>query len=231
MEGCNCSQTWISKIIESKWPFSVKNPLLSTIIKFGALPCLLAIIFYLTRHEYIAKEFLYGEFFQVVWITLGPYLIWYYNKKLLPNFFDGLADILPDQAKRIMLAKKYDRMFSKDFWKLVIPLTILISTIFLLETPIFLNYDTGILGVNDIWYWIFFAWALWSTILGGMCFWGVVVTLLAVREVSKEKLNIDPLHPDDRSCGNQIPKREKYFILPIIMVHHQNIPLTHLPIT
>jgi len=34
-----------------------------------------------------------------------------------------------------------------------------------------------------------------------------------------------------RSCGNQIPKREKYFILPIIMVHHQNIPLTHLPIT
>ena len=91
----NCTQysdnrIWISRILESKYPFKIKNPVLSSLIKFGLPTDVAFFIFYMFRSEYISAEFLVGYILAVMWINIGPYLIWYYNQQLTKKFFDRI---------------------------------------------------------------------------------------------------------------------------------------------
>lgn len=194
MKEYNFTQIWVSRIIDSKFPLRIKNPLLASIIKFGLLPNFIVILFVLMRQEYITDEFMLIYVFGLIWLNIGPYLIWYYDEKLLPNFFNDVTDILNDKKAK-ELAKKYDKLFSRIFKVCLIMLLPPIIIIWIYGSPSVLS--GGILGYGDFWYWAWLVIVSWVIILASACFGGVIITILAIREVSNENLNIDPLHPDN----------------------------------
>jgi len=189
------SKIWVTRIIESKFPFRVESAFFASLLKFGIAPNLVFSFFYLFRHEYITKQFLISYIFALVWVTLGPYMIWYYDEKLLPNFFLRALDILPSSKKLKQLAEKYDKLFSQRFWMATIPWTILLFIVWQYSLPI-LSKKGGIFGIGDLWCWIGLLGIFWISLLTSIGFWGVLTTLLAIKEMSNEQLNIDPLHPD-----------------------------------
>lgn len=195
MNPYNYSKIWITKIIESRFPFRFNNAFLTSLFKLGITPNLIFFIFYLFRHEYITKQFLISYIFVLIWVTLGPYMIWYYDEKLLPNFFFRASDIVPSPKKLKLLAEKYDKLFSQKFWVITLPWIILLLIIWQYSLPT-LSAKAGIFGIRDVWYWIGLVGIFWISLLTSIGFWGVLTTLLAIKEISNEQLNIDPLHPD-----------------------------------
>ena len=110
------SRIWVSKVIESRRPFRIQNPLLSSVVKFGLVPSLALGVIYATRHEHITSTFLIAYFAILVWLNIGPYLIWYYNRRLQPGFFREANDMVSDSYKLNLLAMKYERLFSRRYW-------------------------------------------------------------------------------------------------------------------
>ena len=195
MKQYNYSKIWITKIIDSKFPFKFDITFLTSLFKIGIVPNLIFSIFYLFRHEYITKQFLISYIFALVWLTLGPYMIWYYDEKLLPSFFSKALDIVPSPQKLKLLAEKYDKLFSQKFWIVTVPWTILLFIVWQYSLPT-LSAKAGIFGTRDSWYWIGLIGIFWISLLTSIGFWGVLTTLLAIKEISNEQLNIDPFHPD-----------------------------------
>lgn len=191
----NFSKIWISKLLESKIPFKIENPVLASILNLGLIPNLAFIIFYLIRRDYITTQFLIADIFGLIWINLGPFLIWYYDERLLPKFFFSVLDIVKDKNKIEKLAKKYDTLFSKRFWLITIP-WILFLMYMCLQIPETLSRGGILGGVNDFFYWLFLIGIVWVGLITSTGFLGVLITIFAIRDVSKETLKIDPLHPD-----------------------------------
>jgi hypothetical protein len=182
-----------TRIIESKFPVAIKNPLLSSIVRFGSIPTIGFIFFWTARAQYIAQDFLIAYSLALLWVSLGPYLIWYYDQKLLPEFFQRANDIVPDREDLLSIERKYTVFFSRKFWIVALPWSALLIVLWanLGTLP-----DGGVLGESDPVLWIALAGVAWLGLLTGIGFSGVVVTLLAVREVCQRTLRIDPLHSD-----------------------------------
>lgn len=194
MNHYNFSKIWVSKIIESKIPFRIENPLLASVVKLGLIPNLYFILFYLIRCEYITTGFLVAYTFALIWLNLGPFLIWYYDERLLPIFFYKALDIVPNHEKMAVLAKKYDNLFSQKFWVVTVPWTIFLVYIYIHGLPALSK--GGVFGMNDFCYWVGIIGIVWAALLTSTGFWGILTTMFAIREISKESLSIDPLHPD-----------------------------------
>jgi hypothetical protein len=194
MKEHDSGMVFTSRIIESKFPISIKNPLLSSIVRFGLIPTIAFIVFGMARAQYIAEDFLIAYSFALVWVNLGPYLIWYYDQKLLPEFFERAIDILPDREDLNSIERKYAAFFSRKFWIVALPWSGLLT---LLWANLGALPDAGVLGENDPVMWIALAAVAWLGLLTGIGFWGVVATLLAVRDVCQRTLRIDPLHSDN----------------------------------
>lgn len=189
------NKIWVSKVLESRFPFRIQNPMLASIVKIGIAPNLFFIIFCAMRYEYITTGFLVGYIFAMIGLNLASFLIWYYDQRLQPDFFNKLSNIVPDQEKANTLATKYGNLFRRRWWILVAPWTSLLICVWATSLD-WLSSEGGILGLNDVLYWIWFVIIVLTGMLHGIGLWGVLVTLLAVRAVSKESLRIDPLHPD-----------------------------------
>ena len=188
------NKNFITRIIDSKRPFYIKNPFLSGIIKIALILDILFISFIILRYKYISLELLIGLFLGLIWVNVGPYLIWFYNTKLMKNFFDRASILIDNRHELNEIAIKYYNFFAKKFWILTIPLIIIIPFIWIFSMPILSNY--GFFGYTDPWYWFSFIGVVWVTILGGIGFNGVLTTLLTINNIAKKNIRIDPLHPD-----------------------------------
>jgi len=190
------SKIWVSQILESRFPFRIRNPILASIVKIGTIPNLIFIIFCVLRYEYITMGFLIAYVMSMIWLNLGPFLIWHYDQRLQPDFFNKVSDIVTDQERLNALATKYGNLFRKKFWILTVPWTLIIACVWATSLN-GLSLEGGILGLRDIFYWLWFAIIILIAIISSIGFWGVLTTILAIRGVSKEKsLRLDPLHPD-----------------------------------
>lgn len=190
------SKIWVSQILESRFPFRIQNPILASIVKIGTIPNLTFIIFCAIRYEYITTTFLIAYILGMIWLNLGPFLIWHYDQRLQPDFFKKVSAIVPDQERLNALATKYGNLFRKRFWILTVPWTLIVTAVWVTSIS-GLALEGGIFGLGDVFYWVWFVIIFITAIVSSIGFWGVLVTILAIRGVSREKsLRIDPLHPD-----------------------------------
>ncbi len=193
MTNTNFESIWISRVVSAKgW---IQRPLLRSILIFG-LPCdILVTIFLVLRRAEIQRHFFIPYILCLVWLSIGPFLIWYYNNKLFPEFIHRLGDILPG-GENLRLGEKYSSLFARKYWIFPIPWTILILFIlFHNGNPLDL---AGTRGYGDPWTWLLLPVILWIAFLAGVGTWGVATTLLTTNAAAKEKFILDPLHPDNR---------------------------------
>lgn len=186
---------WVTKIIESTIPFHVRNPLLASIAKFGIVPDLIFAIlyFYLAGFEVMPADFLVGAILALVWLNVGPFLIWYYDERLLPGFFCKAVEIVPDSQRTTEIAKKYDKLFSQKSWVATLPWTLFLTFLY---THFAQLSPLEMLMMENLSFWVGLMAVVWAGFLTGIGFFGVMTTMLAIREISQEPLHIDPLHPD-----------------------------------
>ena len=192
----NFSRYWISKVLESGRK-QRRKPFLKSILIFGLPFDLLLATFFWDRHGIIPSRFIIPFLLALLWVNISPYLIWYYDQALLPGFFDRAEYLVHKQDILARLARKYDTLFANRSWILTIPWIILIVAI---VNPLdFILKNAGVIyGFHDPWYWLFMFAVIWVAFLAGVGSWGVVTTLLALREFGKSELVIDPLHHDNR---------------------------------
>ena len=187
------AQLWISKVINSK-PF-IFNSFLTSIIKFGLPIDVLFAIFLFNRFELISERILIGYILAFLWLNIVPYLIYYFDTISLPNFFKEIKELLPDENIRKNIAKKYDKIFNKNWYWLSIIWSLFLLISFILASDVYFSKG-GLRGYFDIWYILGLATVVYTGILAGIGFWIIIITILAITEVAKYKLNIDPFHPD-----------------------------------
>jgi len=171
------------------------NPFLTSIILFGLIFDISFINFYSARSKFIAKDIFWGYLFALLWLNIGPWLIWKYKNSLNNNFILVLQKIIKEKKLTEQIFSKYHKIFSKYFWYIVIILLPFVCYIYFKSTPVLTN--AGIFGPNDFHYWYFLIAICWAIILGSEGFMGVIVTISLVYEISKHNLFIDPLAVDE----------------------------------
>lgn len=187
-------QIWVSRALESPFPFRIRSPFLASIVKFGVPLDLGFTYLLLRRHGDMSLEFILAAVSALAWLNLGPYLIWCYDERLLPRFFERVRDLMEEPRRADALEERYDRLFARKWWTLTIPLAIIVAGV-LAVTPAGLP-GSAIQDRSDPAYWVVAAAALWTAVLGSIGFFGVLVTLLVVRRIAREPIAIDPIHPD-----------------------------------
>lgn len=135
----------------------------------------------------LGNTFVLAAIMALTWLNVGPYFIWYYDQKLLPEFFARADEIIGDNERLHALARKYDNFFSHRYWIITIPWTALV---------LYAISGLKLVLSGGVFYWMILAGGVWIALLSSIGFWGVVTTMLAIREISREKLTVDPFHPD-----------------------------------
>ena len=69
------------------------TPFLTSIILSGLIFDISFINFYKMRGTFITKGFFWGYLFALLWLNIGPWLIWKYKNSLNTNFLLGLQKI------------------------------------------------------------------------------------------------------------------------------------------
>lgn len=195
-------------MIESKIPFKIENPILASLIKFGLPIDIIFIIYFLTRYysdNPISKlDLLIPIIVALLGINIAPYLIWFYDEKLLPDFFNNGADIWGNRERMYDLAKKYDNMFSRTMFLFSIPWTFFLLIAYL-QFGGLLSVEHSP-GAKSIFYWVGFLAIIWLGALSCFGFGYVITTMLVIRETINKNLCIVKLHPDNlgglRFVGN-----------------------------
>jgi hypothetical protein len=185
---------WITRVLDSNYRARIKSPLLASIIIFGLPIDILLSVFLVIRKDYISPQFFLSYILCIIWLNLGPYFIWYYERKVLTDFFLRLSDLLPHQEVK-KLSQKYRNLFAHKFWILIIPW---MSFLFFAYHNGFVLDVAGTFGFHDVWTWLLSIPIIWIPIIAGMGSWGVITTALAVNDVARRNLTLDPLHVDKR---------------------------------
>lgn len=185
---------WVSEQI-NKGFLGIQNPVLTGIIKFSLPWNLLAGIYTVLYSGEWSGSFIYASALGLLWVNIAPALIWYYDERVLPEFFSHLSELISDKKKRKELARKYNEFFAKHrisvalFWTVALVTIVYTSGTALIEQ--------GMVGDGKIFMWTTYAYAIYIGAVLGQGFVGPITTLLLIREVSNIELEIDPLHPDN----------------------------------
>lgn len=189
----NRDQHWLSAIVESDWPIPTGNALLSSAVTFGTVPNVLFVAYAHLRGGVVGSRFLFAIAMTVLLLNLGPYLVWYYDERVLPEFLRRATELLP-RERVDEYARRYDAFFARRWWPLSAGLSILMGYTFVRSTSFLVR--VGVFEAGGPFHYLIFALILWVGVVGGVGFHGVLTTLLLIWELSSEELSIDPLHPD-----------------------------------
>jgi hypothetical protein len=185
---------WVSEQINNGI-LGIRNPVLVGIIKFSLPWNLLAGIYTILYIGEWSGSFIYASALGLLWVNIAPALIWYYDERVLPEFFSHLSELVSDKNTRKNLAKKYNEFFAKHrvsvalFWTIAFVTIVYTSDTALIEQ--------GMVDNGAIFMWTTYAYAVYIGAVLGQGFVGPITTLLLIREVSNLELEIDPLHPDN----------------------------------
>ena len=190
----NYCKIWVSKVIESpKLAVGTKGALFASVLKFGLVPDIFISLFFHFKGAFFGIDYLFALLLATIWLNIGPFLIWYYDERLLPSFFQKVKTIISDPERLSTIARKYDHFFAKRYWLVSIPWTVLLIYIYLnfiqmTNSPVF--------GFPDPLFWLSLIIVTWGGWISGIGFIGVLTTMLALREISKEQIKVEPLHID-----------------------------------
>ena len=185
---------WVSEQLNIGF-LSFSNPLLVSIIKFATPWNFLAAVYTVVFWDSLTLSFIYASALGLLWVNIAPYLIWYYDERVLPEFFSNLSELITDVEERKKLAEKYNRFFADHrlsasfFWTVA-----LVAIVYVSEPAL---RAQGMTGAGEIFLWTTYAYAAYIGSVLGQGFVGPVTTVLLIREVAQYRLKIDPLHPDN----------------------------------
>mgnify|MGYP000521893668 CR=1 FL=1 len=186
---------WISAAVERGLPFGVDNRLVTAVVVFNLVPDLLAAVYVLTQWGEWSVQFLAAAALFTAWANLAPYLIWYYDQRVLPSFFHTVAEIVVETDRLDELAVRYN-----EYYEGFRPLFALLWGGGFLAAGYFgagVFEAQGMTGDGRIFLWTTLAYGAYvGGVLGEAGFSGTVTTLLLVREVAGLEFDIQPLHPD-----------------------------------
>jgi len=185
---------WMNRLIESREKFHIKSPLWMAFLVFGLPLDLLYSFFLLARSRSISQGFLIPITIVIFFMNFAPLLIWYYETRLMPVFFQKIVDLIPNRKALESIQEKYHRSFARGSWIMAIPWGGFLLATFLMINP--LLHFAGVFGIQDPWYWVFLAAFVWLLYLHGTGLSGVMTTLLVSRAISKMTFVIDPMHKD-----------------------------------
>ncbi len=202
MKTTDEERMWITRVLDAGSRIKIKNPLVASVVIFGLPVDILLSVFLSIRKNYISPQFFLSYILCIIWLNFGPYFIWYYERKVLKDFFQRLTDLLPQQEVK-NISRKYRGVFARKFWILIIPW---MSFLFVVYHDGFILDVAGTFGFLDVWTWLLSMPVIWIPIIAGMGSWGVITTILAINDIVSRNLRLDPLHTDKRgglSCiGN-----------------------------
>lgn len=185
---------WVSKHVESGL-FGIENPLLVSILKFSLPWNILSISYTIVFWDSISGSFLYASILALTWVNIAPYLIWFYDERVLPGFFGHLGELISDADTRNEMSEKYNDFFAQHrisvatFWTIAT-----VSIIYASEPAL---QSQGMVGAGSVFLWTTYAYAIYVGAILSHGFVGPVTTILLIREITEYELEIDPLHPDN----------------------------------
>lgn len=145
------------------------------------------------RWAAIPVDFLYSLGALATIGCVGPYLVWYYDRRLYPTFLRAFAE-LTDEATMRGIGRDHRKLIAR-WWPLAAGLAILPIPVLITVGGPYLE-ARGLYGLTDP---VFLLVALalgWLGVLVGLGFLLVVVTISTVRQSTWTEVAIDPLHPD-----------------------------------
>jgi hypothetical protein len=156
---------------------------------------ILSIVYTILFWDSISVSFLYASVLALTWVNIAPYLIWFYDERVLPGFFNHLGELIPDEDIRDGIARKYNHFFAQHRISVATFWTIATVAIIYVSEPAL--QSQGMVGVGSVFLWTTYAYAVYVGAILSHGFVGPVTTILLVREVTNYELEIDPLHPDN----------------------------------
>jgi len=187
------SQFWLTALIE-RFQKQYNNPLLVTAVFFGGPPALIVAVYVGIRWEYMTPTYLFSLASLLVVTTTAPYLIWYYDVQLFPEFRKNVRPLLQKPAVIDSIGQRYHSLLATWWWIPAIMAALPIPFLLLFGKPFLRQH--GLFGLSDPVFWMVMAVLLWICIIVGTGFLLTVITLLVIREIAAEPIKIDPLHPD-----------------------------------
>lgn len=185
---------WVTRIIERAHSRTGINRLLLNITTIGGVPLILTFIYFSVVESPPSLAFRITHSLFTVMVSGVGYLIWYYDKRLMPEFFKSVEGVINNEKRFNEVIKKFNNFFANSYWKILlfwIPLFIL--TVFGNDKYF---QQQGMGGPEDISFYIFLIFTLYSGIITGIGIHIIFNTLFCVGTISREEFTIDPLHPD-----------------------------------
>lgn len=184
---------WVSRWVRRtrRW---LDDPFLASAIVFGTVPAMLLVVYAVRRSAYLTPGFSFSLLSVGTVLFLGPYLVWYYDTRLLPGFARRFEDAVVDGAALDAIVERH-RQFLSERWWIASGLAAIPIPVLMFGAPGFLR-ARGLFGPTDPLFWTVMGVLLWLSLFVGMGFLVVLVTILLVRSASSLDLRIDPLHPD-----------------------------------
>lgn len=185
---------WVSEQIDNGL-FGISNPVIVSILKFSTPWNALSICYTFLFWDSISISFIYASVLGLIWVNIAPFLIWYYDERVLPAFFDHLSELVPEEREREKLSKKYNGFFANHRLSVSVFFTILLTSIVYVSEPALKSQ--GMTGTGSVFIWTTYAYAIYIGAVLSHGYVGTLTTILLVRDITEYELEIDPLHPDN----------------------------------
>jgi hypothetical protein len=190
--GYDEPQLWTTRVV-GRLGDRLGGPVRGSVIGLGGPVVAVLAIYVVARSDVVPLGFLYSVGSLALVGCIGPYLVWYYDRKLYPEFLRGFAD-LTDETTMRRLGARHRRLLTRR-WPVAAVLALLPIPVLLAVGGPYLG-ARGLYGPTDPVFLLVTAALVWLGVLVGLGFLLVAVTVSTVRHVVREDVAIDPLHPD-----------------------------------
>ncbi|MFB6196506.1 MAG: hypothetical protein ABEI80_10070 [Haloplanus sp.] len=188
----NETSLWLSRLVEWGRGY-VDSPAAASLLTMGWIPVVTTLL--AVDVSEASTAFLVGQTLACVMVVTGPFDVWYYDERLLPQFFEDIRLITADGDldKLQELATRYDTYYSRYWWASTVVWVFLVLLVFVIGQSYFRSQGITTLVERGAYLGFFCYWLLFA----GLRSHGGLITVLVIREFAERvELDIDPLHPD-----------------------------------
>lgn len=187
------SQFWLTSLFSRLLDRS-GSPFFVSAVIFGGPPAAIVGLYLTFRWSYMTFPFVFSLLALLIVTSVAPYLIWYYDARLFPQFQETIRPLIETPTAMDDIGQQYHRLLNSWWWGFVLLATIPIPLLLWFGTP-FLR-QRGLFGVTDPLFWLVAGLLLWIAVIVGIGFLLVTIMFVVVRNIAAQQLNIDPMHPD-----------------------------------
>jgi hypothetical protein len=188
----NETSLWVSRIVDRTRRYAGR-PSVAAFLTMGWIPIACSVVA-LDPSE-ASTAFLVGQALACLMVVPAPFDVWYYDERLLPQFFDDIELITATESHDTLrrLATRYDRYYSRYWWVSTLIWVGLVLTVFVVGQGYFRSQGITTLVERGAYLGFFCYWLLFA----GLRSHAAVITVFVIRAFAEGvELDVDPLHPD-----------------------------------